>query len=369
MKKILVVLASATLLLSACAGASTSSSDDAKGTLVDALRSLLGSESLTQTITLESDAGSISALSEGDIDAETAEKILDSSITASATQADDPADAASITLINIAGTDALEMRFVDGDLYARVELASLLETFGEDPAQLDALTAQVKGQPGFEWVEPAVAGEWVVVRDALELTEQMGGSSTFNGEQQKQLVEDLLASVEKNATVTDEGEDDDGEHVRAALPMRETFEDLMKTLGPAAGMAGAGMQESMKDIPEGDLLLDFWITDDRVSRMAIDITQFEEMAAEAGEEFPEGVEELTIVVEIDDFDGTVEPVADAVEIDTTALTQAFSGLMTGGFGGGGETGGGGSQFDCNMLKGAPPEVVELYAEECPELQK
>ena len=368
MKKILVVLASATLLLSACAGASTSSSDDAKGTLVDALRSLLESESLTQTITVESDAESLSALSEGDIDAETAEKILDSSITASATQAEDPADAASIMLVNIAGTDALEMRFVDGDLYARVEVASLLETFGEDPAQLDALTAQVKGQPGFEWVEPAIAGEWVVVKDALELTEQMGGS-TFNANQQKQLVEDLLASVERNATVTDEGEDDNGEHVRASLPIKETFEDLMETLGPAAGMAGAGMQESMKDIPEGDLLLDFWITDGRVSRMAVDVTQFEEMAEGSGEEFPEGVEELSIVVAIDEFDGTVEPVADAIEIDTTALTQAFSGLMTGGFGGSGTGGGGGSQFDCSMLEGAPPEVVELYAEECPELQK
>ena len=366
MRKILAALLGTTLLLSACAGNSTSSSDDPKGALVDALRGLLESEALTQTITLDSDAASLAAVSDGDINAEIAEKILDSSITTSATQAEDPADASSVTLINIGGTDAIEARFVAGDLYARVDVASLFETFGEDPAQLDALTAQVKGQPGFEWVEPAVAGEWVVVKDAVALTQQMGGT-TFSGDQQKKLVEDLLASIEQNATVTDEGEDDNGEHVRASLPIKATLEDLIKALGPGAGMAGAGMQDAINDIPDGDILIDFWLADDRVSRIAVDLTQFEQMAKDAGEEFPEGVEELTLVVDIEDFTGEVEPVADAVEIDTAALGQAFSGLITGGFGGGAAPGG--PKFDCGQLKGAPPEVVELYAEECPELQK
>ena len=366
MKKIFAVLFGTILILSACAGDSTSSSEDPKGALVDALRGLLQSDALTQTITLDSDADSLAAVSDGDINADIAEKILDSSITTSATQAENPEDAASLTVVTIAGTDAIEARFVDGDLYARVDVASLFETFGEDPAQLEALTAQVKGQPGFEWVEPAVAGEWVVVKDAVALTQQMGGT-TFSGDQQKQLVEDLLASIQQNATVTDEGEDDNGEHVRASMPIRAMLEDLIKALGPGAGMAGAGMQGAMNDVPDGDLLMDFWISDGRVSRIEVDITQFEDMAKDAGEEFPEGVEELTVVVDIDDFTGEVEPVADAIEIDTAALGQAFSGLMTGGFGGGGAPGG--SQFDCDQLKGAPPEVVELYAEECPELQK
>ena len=90
MKKLLAILAGATLLLSACADNGTSASDDPKGALVDALRTLSESEGLTQTIRLQSDTDSLVATGEGDIDAETAQKILDSSITVSALQGTTP---------------------------------------------------------------------------------------------------------------------------------------------------------------------------------------------------------------------------------------------------------------------------------------
>lgn len=365
MRKLLVTLAAAMLLLTACADGGTSASDNPKGALTEALRSLLESDAYTQTITVDSDTASLVALGDGDIDEAMAQKILDSSVTASGRMADNPADAASELLVNIAGSDVLEMRFVGGDLYLRVDVATLFETFGEDPSEISALTSQVRGQPGFEWVEPAVAGEWVVLEGALELSQQMG-ATTLTAEQQKQIVNDLLRSVEQNATVTDEGEDDDGAHVRAALPLKQTFEDLVGSLGSSAGLTGAALQDAMNDVPEGDVLIDFWITDGRVSQMAVDITQFEEMAAEAGEGFPEGVERLAITMQIEEFTGDVEAVSDAVPIDTAALGQAFSAFMGGASGS--ATPGGGSQFDCGMLKGAPPDVIELYAEECPELQ-
>lgn len=366
MKKALAALAGTILLLSACAGSGSSASDDPKGALIDALRGLLETDAITQTITVDSDTASLVAVSDGDIDEETAQKILDSSLTASGQQAEDPEDASSQVILKVAGTEALELRFVAGDLFVRVEVADLLETFGEDSAELDALGAQIEGQKGFEWVEPALAGEWVVVEDALALTQQMGGA-TFSGEDQKRLVNDLLESVEQNATVTYEGDDDAGEHVRASLPLQATIEDLVQALGPGAGMAGAGLQDAMNDVPEGDILIDFWIEDGRVGRVALDITQFEEMAEESGEEFPEGVDRLSIAMDIDDFSGEVEAVPDAIAIDTTALSEALSGLLMGGFPQPGTPGG--SQFDCDMLKGAPPDVIELYAEECPELQK
>lgn len=367
MKKALAALAGTILLLSACAGSGSSASDDPKGALIDALRGLLETDAITQTITVDSDTASLVAVSDGDIDEETAQKILDSSLTASGRQAEDPEDASSQVILNVAGTEALEMRFVAGDLFVRVEVADLLETFGEDSAELDALSAQIKGQKGFEWVEPALAGEWVVVEDVLALTQQMGGA-TFSGEDQKRLVNDLLESVEQNATVTYEGDDDAGEHVRAGLPLKATFENLMQA-APGAGMTGAALQDALNDVPEGDVVIDFWISDGRVSRIALDVTQFEKMAEDVNEDFPRGVEKLTIAMDIDDFSGEVEAVPDAIAIDTTALSEALSGLLMGGLGQAGGTAPGGSQFDCNMLKGAPPDVIELYAEECPELQK
>ena len=365
MKKTLVALAVALFVFASCADQGASGADS-KESLIGALRSLLESEAMTQTMSVESDTDSLMALGEGDIDEETAQKILDSSVVVSATQAENPEDATSLVVVNIAGSDDVELRFVEGDFYLRADVPNLMETFGQDPAQLDALSAQVQGQPGFEWVQPALAGEWLVIRDAIDLTEQLG-ATTVTGEQQKEVVNDLLRSVEQNATVSEEGEDDAGTHLQAALPMKQTLQDLVQSLGPAAGASGAQLEEQLQDIPNEDLIIDFWVDDDRVTQLGVDITQFEDLAAESGEEFPEGVDDLSLIIAFDEFDGEIEPVADAIEIDTQAIMQTLAGLMSGGAQSGGAPGGTGG-FDCSSLKGAPPEVIELYAEECPELQ-
>lgn len=361
-KKALSLLAVSSLFLTSCG--MFGSSAEAKPTLVDALRNLLATESYTQTMSLDSDVESLVAISEGEMSEEIAQTILDASIVASGKQADDPTKAESELLLNLGGSDSLEMRFVEGDLYFRADVATLVETFGGNPADIDAAVAQIKSQPGFDWVEPAAAGEWIVVRDALQLSQQMGGTAV-SPEQQQELIDDLLQTVEQNATVTDEGEDDAGQHLRASMPLQETIQDLMQSLGPAAGMMQG--QDMMGDIPDENIVLDFWVTDETITQMAIDFTQFEGMSDGSGDEFPEGVERLSFVIAIEETDVNVEPVTGAVELDTAALTQALSGLMGGGglgTGGGGGTG----SFDCNALKGAPPEVIELYAEECPELQ-
>ena len=70
---------------------------------------------------------------------------------------------------------------------------------------------------------------------------------------------------------------------------------------------------------------------------------------------------FAIDIALSDFDGEVEPVSDAIEIDPTQLMQA----LLGGLSGAGGTGGGG--FDCDQLIGAPKQVIDLYKEECPEL--
>lgn len=371
MKKLLVILAGATLLLTACADNPPSASDDPTAALVDALKNLSESDGLTQTIRLQSDTDSLVAAGEGDIDAETAEKILDSSITVSALQAENPEDAASLILVTIAGNEDLEIRFVEGDLYFRADIESLLETFGQDPAELQTAISQFEGQPGLEWVEDAAAGDWVVLENVLELSEQFGGASmdagSLGADQQKELTNNLLQAVEKNATVTSEGDDDAGEHVIATLPLRETLSDLIDALGPAAGMTGAELGDSLEEVPDEDISIDFWISDGTVTQIAFDVVEFAESFEGTSEEIPEGVEELSFVIEIEEFDGSVDPVADAAKIDTAALAKAFAGMLGGGIPGT-DTGGAGA-FDCDMLKGAPPEVIALYAEECPELQK
>ncbi len=356
-----LAITGAALLLASC-GMFGDSAAENKATLVDALRNLLETKSYTSTYTLQSDTESLVALSEGELSEEAANKILDSTLEAAGNQADNPEDSTSQLVLNVAGTDTVEMRFVEGDLYFRAEVRDLVELFGGNESQIDFLLDQVANQPGFEWAEPAAAGEWIVIRDALDLSQQMGGMSVTPG-QQEELVNDLLQTVEQNATVTDEGEDDAGQHLRASLPLKETTQDLLQSLGPAAGMMQGN--DMLSDIPDEDLLLDFWIQDDTVSQLGIDFTQFEGMEDSSGNEFPEGVEELSLLVAIEEAEVSVEAVDDAIELDATALTQALTGLATGGAGGAEQPGG----FDCDQLKGAPLEVTELYAEECPELQK
>lgn len=375
MRKLLAILAGTTLLLSACADSPPAASDDPKGALVDALRNLSESDGLTQTIRLESDTDSLVAAGEGDIDAETAQKILDSSIVVSALQADKPEDAASLMLVTIAGNEDLEIRFVEGDLYFRADIESLLETFGQDPAELQTAISQFEGQPGLEWIKDAAAGDWVVLEDVLELSEQFGGASmgagSLGADQQKELVNNLLQAVEKNATVTSEGDDDAGEQVTATVPLRETLSDLIDALGPVASMTGAEPGDSLEDIPDEDISIDFWISDGMVTQIAFDVVEFAKSFEGTSGEMPEGVQELTFVIEIEEFDGSVDAVADAAKIDTAALGKAFAGMLGGGIPGSdtGSGSGGAGAFDCDMLKGAPPEVIALYAEECPELQK
>jgi len=366
MRKAIAALTIALMALSACAG-ETGSNEDPKGTLVEGLRKLLEADALTQKISVESDVNSLIAISDGKISEDIASKILESSLTVSGTQAEDPADASSLVILNVAGSEDLEIRFVEGDLFARADLGNLLETFGQDPAQLDAMAAQVEGQKGFEWVDEALAGEWVVMRDAAQLAQGLGGagSTSVSAEQQRKMIDDLLKSVEQNATVTSQGEDDAGDHLTASLPIRETMQDLLRSVGPAAGIPG-GMENAVGDIPEGDLTIDFWVADGAVSQLSFDVTQFESMIEDSGEEFPDGVEQLAILVELNEFDGNIEPVEGAVEIDSAALMQGLAYLMPAGASLNPEQPSG---FDCSMLKGAPPEVIELYAKECPQLQK
>lgn len=369
MRKLLIYLAALALALSACSsgsGTSTDADEDPKGALVEAMQNLAEDDGLTVETSLQSDAASLQALAEDDgseLTDEQIDKILGSSITLSGTQGETLEDSASSVVVNVAGTDAIELRQVELAAYFRVDVDTLLEAFEQDPAELQQVAASVQGQPGFEWVQPALQGEWLVVKDLDELTQQMGANPAPD---QKKFTDDLLNIVEENATVTSEGDDEAGTHLVAALPLRQTAEDLEALFGGMAALPpGMDMTEALQDIPEGDLNVDFWIQGGTVSQVELDFLQFAKFEEE-GEGIPEGVDELGIRVTIDEFTGTIETVDDAIEIDPLAIAQAFSG-MTGATGVPGAPGA--PAFDCSQLKGAPPEVIALYAEECPGLQK
>jgi hypothetical protein len=126
-------------------------------------------------------------------------------------------------------------------------------------------------------------------------------------------------------------------------------------------MAGAGLPQA-SEVPNEDVVLDVWIEDDFVQQMELDFLQFADFE---GADIPEGVDQAALRLTFEEFDGEVEAPKDSTKVDTREL----AGLFAGAAGGGAGAAGGDQPTDiCEQLKGAPPEVIEQFAQECPELQ-
>ena len=364
MRKLLSCLIGTTLLFSACSSGpgAADPEDNPEKALIEAFRALSEADGITEEISLRSTAEDLQAVSEGSLDADTAQVILDSSVVISAKNTgSEVQEAETSILFRVGGSDDLELRIADNSLYLRADVKHLLETFGQDPSQADAFASQAQGQPGFEWVQAAVNGDWLVVKNLQQLVQQMGANPAPD---QKKLIQGLLDVIEKNATVTSEGDEDPGTHLVATMPLRQTAQDFIGVLQSAGTQMppGTDMSQELQDIPEGDMTVDFWVQDGALTQMHIDFLQFAEFE-EGGEGIPEGVDELGLLITFEEFTGSIEAVPDAVVLDPAAIRQALGGMM------GGTTQEVPAEFDCNQLKGAPPEVIELYAAECPELQK
>jgi hypothetical protein len=353
----LFALVSIALLVAGCASKGGSAgSDDAKSQLSAALLETSARDAITMDVTIDSDVDSLTSMAEGGLTAEQAQQILDSSITLSGKQADDPVDATSLIKVNVAGSDSIEMRVVNDSLYLRADVKGLLQMFGQDTSSVDKFVKEAQAM-GLDWAQKMIDGDWIVIKGLSQMSQGLGGGQTPQVDQQK-IISDLANDVADNATVTDEGEEGGATHLVATLPLRETGQDILNDLGPAAQtLQGLG---EMPDIPEGNLSVDFWVNGTTLERINLDLVQLGELS---GTPAPDGIKQLALDVAISDFSGSVEPVDGAFEVDAGALGQALLGGLAGA---GGDTGGG---IDCNMLKNAPKEVIKLYEKECPDLQK
>jgi hypothetical protein len=369
-KRLITLIAASALLFAACGGDSgPDPAENPKDALVEGLRAL-GEEGLTVTLSVNSTPEDLATLAEGGMDAETAGKVLDSSVVFTTNGETDPEASQFEMAVNVAGIEnAIELKVVDKVLYARAAVRELAEEFGADTSEFDALAAQTP--PGFEFIGPALEGEWLSLPGLDQLAQQLGGGaiqepSEGDQEQAQALIDDMVATFESSSEVTHEGSDDVGDHLVATVNIREFYEGFSDAIGSLGGLAGAqtGTLPPASEVPDEELAVDFWVDDGRVVQVEFDFTQASEFPES---EFPEGIETLGLRAVIEEFDGAVEAPEDATEIDINALMQGFLG---GGMTDGG-TGTDGSELPadfCEQLEGAPEEVVSQFAEECPELQ-
>lgn len=369
MKKAGALLLVAMLLMGACGG-SEEESEDPKAALISAMQNTGEAEGLTFTMSLRSTPESLDAIGRTDggsgLEEEDAEKILASSITVSTKGSGE--EGSFEMVVDVAGEGDFEMKAIDKVLYMRADVEALVETFGGNPADIETGVAQAEAQ-GLGFVRPAAEGEWVSITGLQESLGQITGQTPPAIPEQEQLIEDLTASFQENATVTSEGQEDAGEHLVVTVPLRATYENFVEDFSQLTQQIPVGQLPPASDIPDEDIKLDVWVDDEQVTQILFDLIQVARLEGE--EEVPEDVEEFGLLAQIDEFGEEIEVPEDATAIDPQQLLAIFGGFMGGQQGSATESapaGDAGAAFNCDDLKGAPPEVLQQFAEECPELQ-
>ena len=369
MRRILVALLAALLLGSACGGGGVG--DDPKGALLDALNALNASEGERVELTLESTVESLRFLAADDgedLSEEDAQKILDSSLTIAGREGETPQDGQALVVLNIAGTDAVELRVVDRSFFVRVDAEGLMEELDQDPAQLQAFAQQATAA-GFTFAQPAIEGEWLTIKGLDKLAQQAGGSPPPEAARAQEIFNEFEAAIREDARVEAGDKEGPGDHLVIEIPLRETYQRFLDDIANLGARipVGDGFPD-VSEVPDESITVDAWVEDDRLTQIELDIKQFEKFA-EKGDELPEGVKRLALRLAIDEFTDEVEAPKDAVEIDPRQLMQAFFGAAMGqaGASSGAVQQQAPSQIDCSQLKGAPPEVIQQFAEQCPQL--
>jgi hypothetical protein len=182
-------------------------------------------------------------------------------------------------------------------------------------------------------------------------------------EDQQAIVDKFAAALTDSATVTSEGDEDPGEHLVATVQFKDLYDNFIKLAEDLGQAIPTAELPPESEIPEGEMTVDFWVSDGQLTQVEVDFLQLSELGEE---EIPEGVETLGLRVTLESFDGGVEVPSDATEVDLAQLIQTF----TGGLGGtGGTAPGGGGEMDafCEELKAQPKSIQKQFAAQCPNL--
>lgn len=349
------------LLLAACNQPSPARDPD--GALRQALRTMADDPGQRVTLRLDSDAASLTALTEGELEQEQIATILASSLTLSL-PADGDTDRGE-TVVTIDGKAAVEIRTVDADtVYVRADLPVLVTAFGGKPAQL-ASAEREAARSGLQ--KDAVArffgGDWIAVtglerfnaqmtQEMAEFEDELARGRTKSrtrrtpdaGEVTKRLA-DVGRTLLGAADVSYVGESDAGSQLLATVPLRDAAAGLFDL---AAAVSGSGLpgfpafptalppqarRQMLREVPQGNMGLDLFLRGGRLVEARADLLQLMELD-EVAQPLPDGVERLGLAFGFAPFDGAVDVPDGAVRVPVREL---FGGMAPVPFAGGGST--------------------------------
>jgi hypothetical protein len=250
------------------------------------------------------------------------------------------------TSVRLSGNSLVDLRSVNGVIYAKADVKKILELAGEKP---DTLDQQLSGlPPAMAPLAKAAKGEWVSLdlAKAAEAAKESGlldalpkatPSPTVDAAKLNKLIESLKKAYQDKATITELKEDDQrGDGFRLSAPAKQVAEAVSPDLIALVGKtAEAEVRKAITEIPDKNFSLDVWVKDDKLTAVALDLTQFLDK--------PVPGKKLAVDVDIDVDSGKVEAPSGVTEIDVKELLKSFPGGALPGLGGaGGTSTGGGS---------------------------
>lgn len=316
--------------LTACGGGGADVESDPKQALADAIEALGEYDGVEMLFSIDGDREALALAADGELDHETTELLLESTVLVRAA-GEDEADAQGEIVVSLRGQDSVEMRILPEErFFLRVDLDAIGEAIGEADlaADLDELVAAAEQFGLGEVAEVVRAGGWIELLGADQLTEMAGmpGGTEEPSEEEIEDVRDQLVTtmqrfLDEDVEVEHMGDESAGERVRATTTeadLADLFDEVTTMLGDLGGIDA----EALGGLPETSgsddpVHIDFWLDGGELSQVGFDLGQLGDDGA------PEGT---YILVAIEEFTGSVEAPDDATQVD---LMEVLGGLFGG----------------------------------------
>lgn len=248
---------------------------------------------------------------------------------------------ATALAVRLGGDALVELRAVEGTVYARADVPQLLTLAGQDPATATSFTAQLP--PALQPVAKAAQGEWISVDlvaaarslksagllDQLAQMPQRKLPTTTDPAAVSRLLQSLKTAYEQQARITDLGEDGErGTGYRLTAPAKQVVQAIETDLVALAGGQAGDVRKAIAQTPDRDVSVDLWVQDDELRAVSLDLTQFAEKPVEGGKAA------LDIDIDLDGDEVSAPEGANALNVAEAlaGLGGMFGGSMGGGTG-------------------------------------
>lgn len=325
-----------TTSLTACNGAGgTDAEDDPTTALSEAVEALADYDGIELRLSIDGDRDAIVTASEGDLDPDAADLLLNSSLLLRAT-GEDETDAQAEFVVDLDGREAVEIRVLpEQQFFVRVDLDAIGDVI-DDPSFTAGVDEAVGAAEAFglgELAAAARAGDWIELTGTEQLAEFAGGFGADTTEDEpteeevadvrERIVDSFQRFLEQDVTLEYVGEESAGDRITATTTegdLAGLFEEISRIAGDLSGVDPDAFGDTGADTTsDTPVQLDFWIDGGELRQVGYDLSQIE-----GDDAAPEGTYVLATIAE---FSGSVEAPSESVEIDLFAIIGNMFGGM------------------------------------------